>query len=317
MSQTRGQRRVRVAVDLLGGDRAPEVVVDGALHAHRTQPGVDVTLVGPPEVAAALLAERDAAGVLAVVPAREVVGMAEDPARAVRRKRDATVRVAARLVRDGAADAMVSIGSTGAAMAAAVFTLGRLPGVTRPPLAVVVPAFAGSLVLLDVGAAVDATPDALAQLALAGAAYASVRLGLAEPRVGLLSNGAEPGKGDALRRTAYDLLAALPVTFVGNVEGHEVPCGGTADVVVTDGFTGNVVLKALEGTGALAGGSAGAVLLGVGGVVVVGHGAASAADVASCIEEAAQAVSRGLIEESSGALAALVARRRQSAGLPA
>ena len=311
---------MRVAVDLLGGDHAPDVVVDGALQAisRRDPDELQVILVGPPAEAERLLAARDAAGALPVVAAHEVVGMAEDPARAVRRKRDATVRVAARLVRDGAADALVSVGSTGATMAAAFFSLQRLPGVSRPPLAVVVPSAAGPLVLLDVGSTVDVSADQLAQHALAGAAYATVRLGLARPRVGLLSNGSEPGKGDSLRREAYDLLSEvlsdLPVEFVGNVEGHDISRGGVADVVVTDGFTGNVVLKTLEGAGAVTDAPAGAVLLGVDGVVVVGHGASSATDVASCIDLAARAVTDNLVGSTADALAVLVARRRTEAG---
>ena len=236
----------RVALDLLGGDRAPEQVVDGALLVADTQPDVDVVLVGPPETAARLLAERGAAGRLEVVPATQVVDMHEDPARGVRAKRDATVRVCARLVRDGQADAMVSVGSTGAALAAALFTLGRLRGMSRPALAIVVPAKAGPLVFLDGGATTEATPALLGQFALAGAAFATVRLGLARPRVGLLSVGEEPGKGDLLRKEAFDVLSALPIDFVGNVEGRDVPFGGAADVVVTDGFTGNVLVKGLE-----------------------------------------------------------------------
>jgi glycerol-3-phosphate acyltransferase PlsX len=316
----------RVALDLLGGDRAPEQVVDGALLALSEQPDVDIVLVGPPEVAERLLAQRrpdwSSSGRLRLVAASQVVGMDEDPARAVRAKRDATVRVAARLVRDGEADALVSVGSTGAALAASVFTLRRLPGVSRPALAAVVPARAGPLVFLDVGATTEATVAMLVQFALAGTAFARVRLGLAGPRVGLLTNGEEAGKGDALRREAFAALAALPLDFVGSVEGRDVPHGGRADVIVTDGFTGNVLLKGLEGatsmltevvTETLAGTPeqiptvraamadlspeclGGAVLLGVGGVVVVGHGASSPRAVASCVGVAVQAVREGLV----------------------
>ncbi len=330
----------RVALDLLGGDRAPEQVVDGALLAADEQPDVDVVLVGPPDLAARLLSERGADGRLSVVAATQVVGMDEDPARGVRAKRDATVRVCARLVRDGQADAMVSVGSTGAALAAAVFTLGRLKGMSRPALAVVVPAQAGPLVFLDAGATVEATPALLGQFALAGAAFAAVRLGLDRPRIGLLTNGEEPGKGDVLRKEAFEVLtevcAGLPVDFVGNVEGRDVPFGGAADVVVADGFTGNVLLKGLEGaalmlTGVLleafaaASGVAatreqlqaaadaatahmqpevlgGGMLLGVGGVVVVGHGSSSPRAVASCIAVAAQAARAGLVPSLTGAL---------------
>jgi len=310
---------VRVALDLMGGDAAPDVVVDGALLIADERPEIQVVLVGPEEVAAGRLSARGAAHRFEVVNATESVGMAEDPVRAVRAKRDATVRVAARLVRDGDADATVSCGSSGAAIAAALFTLGRLPGVTKPALAVTVPTANGPVVLLDAGANPDAGPDLLAQLALTGAAYAA-SLGIADPRVGLLSIGAEPGKGDDLRKAAYDLIAGLPVTFAGNVEGHDVVLGGPADVVVTDGFTGNVLLKGVEA--ALARGNAvdpdahgGAVLLGVGGVAVIGHGGSAPRKVAGAVALAADAAARGLVATLTATLADLVARRRALAGL--
>jgi len=338
-------RPVRVAVDLLGGDTAPHAVVDGALLVADERPGVAVTLVGPVEQAQTLLAERGAAGRFTLVAASQVVEMTEDPARAIRTKRDATVRVASRLVRDGEADAVVSIGSTGAALAAAVFTLGRVRGVSRPALAAIVPAAAGPLVLLDAGASTEATPELLAQFALAGAALATVRLGIESPRVGLLSVGQEPGKGDELRKAAHAALSALPLRFVGNVEGGDVPNGGPADVVVTDGFTGNVLAKGLEGAAAMLtrvmldamsgvpeladGGAAqravaaatahmspealgGAVLMGVDGVVVVGHGASTPRAVAACIDTAAQAVTDGLVPRIGAALADLRTRSASS-----
>lgn len=332
----------RIALDLLGGDDAPDCVVDGALLAADEQPGVDLILVGPVEVAEQLLRDRGAAGRFSLVHATQVVGMDEDPARAIRSKRDATVRVASRLVRDGGADAVVSVGSTGAALAAGLFTLGRLPGISRPPLAVVIPALASPVVLLDAGANPEGSVDLLVQFALAGAAYATARLGLARPRVGLLSIGTESGKGDLLRKEAYDALAALPIDFVGNVEGRDVPLGGRADVIVTDGFTGNVLIKGLEGAAAmlttvLLGALTatpersaaakellpamveatrplqpemlgGAVLLGLTGVVVVGHGAASPRAVASCIAVADQAVREGLVATIGAALAELTER---------
>jgi glycerol-3-phosphate acyltransferase PlsX len=323
-------RPLTVAVDLLGGDGAPESVIDGVLLARSEHPEVSAVLVGPPELADRLLRER---GVdLPVAPASQAIGMEEDPARAVRRKRDATVRVAAKLVRDGAADATVSAGSTGAAMAAALFTLGRLPGMTRPALAVVLPAVHGPVVLLDAGAGVEATTDLLAQFALAGAAYATARLGLPRPRVGLLSVGEEAGKGDPLRKDAYELLERLPVEFVGNVEGHDVPVGGPADVVVTDGFTGNVLLKGLEGTYQLVLHAlglpddsvpalsperlGGAILLGVDGVVVIGHGGSSPLAISSCIGLAGQVAEQDLVGRTAATLAELVASRRAAAGLP-
>jgi glycerol-3-phosphate acyltransferase PlsX len=303
----------------MGGDAAPDSVVDGALLVAAARPDIDVLLVGPEAVATALLERRDARGRFAIVPAAQHIDMDEDPVRAVRAKRDATVRVAAALVRDGRADATVSTGSTGAAMAAALFTLGRLPGVTRPAIAAVVPAPGGPVVLLDAGANPDAGPDLLAQFALAGAAYATTR-GVKNPRVGLLSNGAERAKGDHTRKAAYDLLAALPIEFAGNVEGDDVALGGRADVVVTDGFTGNVLLKGIEGALTSLGQSApedvgGALLLGVDGIAVIGHGNASPRAVASCVALAADAVRDGLLPRLRATLDDLVRRRREQAGL--
>jgi len=332
----------RVALDLMGGDLGPEAVVDGALLV--ADPGVELVLVGPVNLAEQLLGQRGAAGRLRLVAANQVVGMDEDPAKAVRAKRDATVRVAARLVRDDDVDAMVSVGSTGAALAAAVFTLGRLRGVSRPALAAIIPAKAGPLVFLDAGDGTEATAELLAQFALAGAALATVALGIDKPRVGLLSIGAEPGKGDDLRKAAYLALAALPIDFIGNVEGRDVPYGGRADVVVTDGFTGNVLAKGLEGAATMlteamlealtatpdliaASGPllpvlaqatshmspeqlGGAVLLGVKGVVVVGHGASTPVGVASCIRVAVQAARVGLVPRIAEALSDLLDRTR-------
>ena len=333
----------RVALDLMGGDDAPDSVVDGALLVAEETPEVELVLVGPPDVAEALLAERGQSGRFEVVAASQVITMDEDPARGVRAKRDATVRVCARLVRDGQADAMVSVGSTGAALAAALFTLGRLKGISRPPLAAVVPAMSGPLIFLDAGANPEATATLLAQYALAGSAFATVRLGIAEPRVGLLTNGEEAGKGDAVRKEAYDALAALPIHFVGSVEGRDVPHGGVADVIVTDGFTGNVLVKGLEGVASMMtellvatmtatpereaaskellaafteatahmgpDELGGAVLLGVDGVCVIGHGSSSPRGVASCVRVAVQAAREGLVPKVAAALGALVDRR--------
>ena len=281
---------MRVALDLLGGDHAPEAVIDGALLAVARDPSVEVVLVGPADVAAALLAARGAS--LPVVPANECVGMDEDPARGVRAKGDATVRTIHRLVRDGEADASVSVGSTGAVVAGAVLTLGRLA--CRPALAVVVPTRHGPVVLLDAGATADGTPELLVAHALAGSAYAQA-LGIPEPRVGLLNVGSEPGKGDQLRKDAFALLGEAPVRFVGNVEGQDVLMGGPADVVVTDGFTGNVLLKGVEVATSRTDLPRAALLLGVDGLSIVGHGAADAEDVAACIGQAAELVRQGLM----------------------
>ncbi|MCU1600422.1 MAG: phosphate:acyl-(acyl carrier protein) acyltransferase [Frankiales bacterium] len=281
---------MRVALDLLGGDHAPDAVIDGALLAVDRDPAVEVVLVGPPAVAAALLAARGRS--LPVVAARESVGMDEDPARGVRAKRDATVRTIHALVRSGSCDAAVSVGPTGAVLAGAVLTLGRIS--SRPAVAVVVPTAAGPVVLLDAGATSETTPEQLVSHAVLGTAYAQA-LGTAHPRVGLLNVGTEPGKGDQLRKDAFALLERAPVRFVGNVEGHDVPRGGPADVVVTDGFTGNVLLKAIEGasTQDL---PRSALLLGVDGITVVGHGASDGEDVAACVAHAARLVGEGLLE---------------------
>ena len=332
----------RIAVDLLGGDGGPEAVAAGVTAALRHDPELEISLVGPHHLTRPLpVGADDVAGRITAVPASQVVAMGDDPIRGVRAKRDATVCVAARLVRDGTADAMVTVGSTGAAVAAAIFTLGLLPSVTRPALAVTLPAESGPVVLLDVGANLTPTADLLGQHALLGAAYAGIRLDRDQSAVGLLSTGTEPGKGDRIRRAAAAVLATLPIRFVGNVEGGDVARGGRADVVVTDGFTGNVLLKAMEGTYAVLAGLvsdslgaehvpardaigrslgrlhpdrlAGALLLGVDGVVVVGHGASSPAAVAACIGQAAAAARQATLPKLRAALPVLAARRRGGA----
>jgi phosphate acyltransferase len=294
---------VRIAVDLLGGDGAPAVVVDGALRACGTDPDLFLLLVGPTEVAdevVAALPPQDRPRV-AVRGVRNAVGMADSPLRAVRT--DTTVRAAIAAIVDGRADAVVSAGASGAAVTAAVHGLGRLPGVRRPALAATLPGLTRPVVLLDLGAGTEATAAVLVQHAALGAAYASVAHDLAAPRVGLLSIGGEEGKGDRLRRAADTVLAGIPMpagaVYVGPVEGYDVALGGPADVVVTDGFTGNVLLKGIEGAYALATGHhrvsdppltvpRAATLLGVGGTVVVCHGAATGPDVASGIGLAAR-----------------------------
>jgi phosphate acyltransferase len=292
----------RIAVDLLGGDAAPAVVVDGALRACDADTDLALLLVGPQEVADEIIAALPPArrGQVTVDPVRRVVGMADSPLRAVRF--DTTVRAGVAALADGRADALVTAGASGAAVTAAVHGLGRLPGVRRPALCAALPALRGPVVVLDVGASTDITPSVLAQFAALGAAYATAALGVAEPRVGLLSIGAEPGKGDQLRKVAAVALAdaTLPpgARYTGYVEGHEVTLGGHADVVVTDGFTGNVLLKGVEGAYALAAGHEtasgpkisvprAAALLGVPGLVIVCHGAATASDLADGIALAA------------------------------
>jgi phosphate acyltransferase len=322
----------RVAVDLLGGDDAPGVVRAGVQQALEVDAALQVLLVGPVS-AAGPLAEHPR---VELVPASVAIPMDAHPVRAVRATRDATVLVALTLIRDGRADAAVSVGATGAATAAAHFTIGVLPGVTRTPLAVTVPSAHGPVVLVDAGVNVDCSADVLVRFAIAGAAFAGVQHCLDAPRVGLLSIGGEPGKGDALRKEVFDLLGTSSLHFVGNVEPAAVTVGGVADVVVTDGFTGNVLLKSIEAMQALAravvaatpaSGEAVAaldrlspdrgagVLLGVNGVLVIGHGCSCATAVASCIDAAAAAARGGLPDRVATAIAGLMHSRSEPAGL--
>ncbi|WP_192772168.1 phosphate acyltransferase PlsX [Plantactinospora soyae] len=312
---------VRIAVDLLGGDDAPAVVVDGALRAFGADPDLRLLLVGPAEVADELIAmlrpdDRDR---VAVRPVREAVAMTGDPAALVRS--DSTIRAAVAAVAEGAADAVVSAGSTGATVTAAVLGFGRWSGVRRPALVATLPALAGPVALLDVGGSLEARPATLARHAVLGAAYAAVVYGVSEPRIGLLSIGTEAGKGDRARRAADPVIADQPLPaggrYVGFVEGYDVALGSRADVVVTDGFTGNVLLKGIEGAYAMAGGPpAGggapraAALLGVAGAVVVCHGAARADDVASGIALAAHLHRRRAIAAVSTLLAELTGANR-------
>src|SRR3954470_5877586 len=228
----------------MGGDRAPEEIVAGGVAAAE-QLDVDVLLVGPPHVLAPLV-PAGARGVR-IEPAREVIAMSEEPASAVRAKKDSSIVRSAEVVRDGRAHAMVGAGNTGATMAAALLRFGRIKGVARPAIAVPIP-IAGAnrrQLLVDAGATVDPEAEWLVQWARLGREYARVRLGVDEPTVGLLSNGEEAGKGDTLRKRAFELLEETK-GFTGNVEGRDL-MAPSVDVVVTDGFTGNVVLKALEG----------------------------------------------------------------------
>ncbi|HEU5107911.1 MAG TPA: phosphate acyltransferase PlsX [Micromonosporaceae bacterium] len=294
-ARSSGRGTARIAVDLLGGDDAPAVVVDGALRACGADPDLRLLLVGPEKVADEIIDALPAAdrGRVSVLPASRPVGMSDAPARASRP--DTTVRAAVSAVAAGDADAFISAGASGAIVTAAVLGLGRHPGVRRPALVASMPAVSGPVVLLDVGASLGANPATLATHACLGAAYARVVHHVDRPRVGLLSVGTESGKGDRIRRAAEPVVAAtvLPgdAAFVGLVEGHQVCLGGHADVVVTDGFTGNVLLKGIEGAFVMAGGSSlaprAAALLGVRGIVVVCHGGATGADVASGIDLAA------------------------------
>jgi glycerol-3-phosphate acyltransferase PlsX len=321
-----------VAVDAMGGDNAPATIVAGAREA--ADRGIPVVLVGPAD-----LADRVDLGDLPLIVATEVIEMHDDPAQGVRRKKDSTLVRAAEAVRDGAASAMISAGNTGATMASALLRMGRISGVNRPAIATPIPVPGSTpTVLLDAGANSEVQPDWLVQFAQMGTVYARDRFAIANPRVGLLSIGEEPGKGDSLRKAAFELFSTAPgIEFIGNVEGRDIMTDDV-DVVVTDGFTGNVVLKALEGgmktvvKALLAAFSAdpaykehadallpslvplyesldpetygGAVLLGVDGVCVISHGSSSERAIVNGIEVAREMVERGLVDEIRTAIAA-------------
>src|SRR6476646_10522027 len=308
---------IRIAIDAMGGDHAPGHIVDGALAAARHF-DLGVTLVGPTavlegELARHIGADRDR---VRLVDADAVVGMSESPASALRRKPTASIKVAAEIVARGDAAALVSAGHTGASVMAAYGAFGMLPGVDRPALAAAIPTRQHSAILLDVGASVECRPQHLLQFAVMGSVYARVAFGIEQPRVGLLSIGEEATKGNELTRAAHRLLKSAPLTFIGNVEARDV-YSGEADVIVCDGFTGNVALKISEGlvevmedllgeelssTITMRVGSmltrralrhfrrrvdyseyGGAPLLGVAGITIVGHGRSSAKAVRNAV----------------------------------
>jgi glycerol-3-phosphate acyltransferase PlsX len=237
-----------IAVDAMGGDHAPKPEVEGAIQAAKTL-GVKVVLVGREDVVRRELdSHEDSASLpIDVHHASEQITMHDSAARAVRSKRDSSLRVASRLVRDGCAQGFVSAGNTGAVMATAKMVQGVVPGVDRPALAGVFPTLSGSpVVMVDVGANVDCSPHMLAQFAIMGEMYSRVILRRENPRVGLLSIGEEEHKGNEMTRAATPLLKSLPLNFIGNVEGRDIYTG-KADVIVCDGFIGNVALKVSEG----------------------------------------------------------------------
>ncbi|MFI5052924.1 MAG: phosphate acyltransferase PlsX [Acidimicrobiia bacterium] len=327
---------ITVAVDAMGGDNAPGEIVAGALAA-ASELDVHVLLVGVEDAVGPLI-PRGVAGV-ELVGATEVVEM-HDPAAKVRTKKDSSVVVSAELVRDGRADAMVSAGNTGATMAAALLRMGRIRGVARPAIAVPVPVPGQHpQLLVDGGATVDCTAEWLLQFAMMGREYARIRLGIDEPRIGLLTNGEEAGKGDELRKAAFPMLSSVR-GFIGNVEGRDF-MHPTVDVIVTDGFTGNVAMKTVEGairgTAALvfstlestlestpelkAAATAvmpellraaeqlnpdfigGCTLLGVDGVCVISHGSSNALAMKNAVFRAVECVEAGVVIRLKEAIA--------------
>jgi glycerol-3-phosphate acyltransferase PlsX len=323
---------ITVAVDAMGGDLAPGEIVAGAIQAAE-ELDVRVLLVGLEDAIEPLL-PSDVHDV-EVVNATEVVAMNDAPA-TVRTRKDSSVVVSAQLVRDGKADAMTSAGNTGATMAAALLRMGRIKGVARPAIAVPIPVPGRSpQILVDGGATVDCTPEWLRQFAVMGLEYARIYQGIDQPRIGLLSNGEEPGKGDDLRKTVHPLLAELP-GFIGNVEGRDF-MHDTVDVIVTDGFTGNVALKTVEG--AIRGtaklvfdtlmstpelqqasevvmpallesadqldpdSEGGCVLLGVDGICVIAHGSSNARATRNSVRRAKECAETDVVGRMKGAVA--------------
>ena len=317
---------MRIAVDAMGGDFAPQAIVEGALLAVKECAAIDcLYLVGDETAIRAEIARCGGnPGRVEIRHASEVVGMGESPATAVRRKKDSSINRSMDLVKNGEADAVFAAGSTGAAVAAATLKMRTLEGIRRPGIAVAMPTPADKPVLvIDGGATTDCTPEILMQFAIMGSAYSQKVIGQADPKVGLMSVGTEEAKGNALSKETFDLLEKAPVHFIGNVEGHDL-FEGEVDVVVCDGFTGNVILKTSEsvahaigkwlkremtknplrilGSLLLSGGLrslkkktsqktyGGAPLLGVNGICIIGHGSSDAIAAKNGILQAARAV---------------------------
>jgi glycerol-3-phosphate acyltransferase PlsX len=314
---------MRIAVDAMGGDHAPEQVVLGAAQAAQEY-GIDISLVGLPASVQPLL---DGHPRMRLVPCTQMIAMDEHPAQAVRAKPDASMSVCARLVKQGQADGWISAGNSGAVMAAALFIQGRIKGVERPALGSIVPTQNGFAYFLDVGANVDSKPDYMVQFAMMGSVYAREMLGRAKPRIALLSNGEEAGKGDERVRETARRLSTFP-GFIGNVEPKDI-YAGRADVVVADGFVGNVAIKMAEATadfllrslreeipktltGKLGGllirpgvrqiraridwrEFGGAPLLGIDGVAVVAHGRSDARAIKNAIRVTREAIEHHLV----------------------
>jgi glycerol-3-phosphate acyltransferase PlsX len=322
---------MKIVVDAMGGDWAPAVVVEGAVRAARDL-GLEIILVGQQGAVQPELEKYETGGLsLTLYPASEMIEMHEHPAAAVKTKKDSSMVVAMDLIKRREADAFFTAGNSGGALAAALFRLGRSRGIKRPALSTIFPSQTpqGHCFLLDIGANADCRPEYLFQFAIMGSIYAERVLGVPNPRVAILSNGEEEGKGSQLVQEAVPLLKESTLNFVGNAEGKDIPWG-LADVVVTDGFTGNVVIKLAEGVskflldvlkteitsrnvsklGALLAKPAfdeikrrldyreygGAPLLGVDGVVIVGHGRSDALAIHNGIRVAAQTVENGVLE---------------------
>jgi phosphate acyltransferase len=331
---------MRIAVDAMGGDRAPGAVVEGALQAQKDL-GIEILLVGRKDAVQAELSRHshDPAA-LSIVPASQAIAMDEAPSAAFKKK-DSSMKVAYELLKRGEVQAVVGAGNSGAMMATGMFVLGNLPRVERPAILVVVPTLTHAAVIIDAGANVDCKPRHLLQFALMGSIYAAHVLGIVRPRVGVLSNGEEEGKGNDLTREASQQIAAAPVNFVGYVEGRDI-CSGKIDVVVCDGFTGNITLKTMEGVAHLTVALlkdafqkntlsrfgyllsrkslrqtyarldhteyGGAPLLGLDGVSIIAHGGSGAKEIKNAIRVAKEAVSHDVNRHIVDALGELTGK---------
>jgi phosphate acyltransferase len=338
----------RIALDAVGGDHAPAAVIAGAIQAVGRF-DLEVILVGPQNVVSSELrrqtGKRGVPERIRLVEAPEIIGMGEHPVSAVRTKRGSSIVIGLGLLSNGEADAFVSAGSTGAAMAAAVIQLKRIPGIDRPALATGFPTKFGPTLLLDVGANVEAKPQNLIQFAIMGSVYAEQVFAVRDPRVGLLNIGEEESKGHPVYQEANQLLQASPINFVGNVEGKDIPAG-VADVIVMDGFVGNVIIKLAEGmatnlmdivrteiranplSALFALGLipafrkvrrrvnyaeyGGAPLLGVNGVCIVAHGRSNPLAISSALRVASEAVSHRMLERIQAGLKAVEANSADS-----
>lgn len=323
---------MKIAVDAMGGDYAPGVVIEGILLALQEIPGLQLVLVGHQEKLSFYLEKAGLSNhpQVELVHAEQVVEMSDHSTDSIRSKKHSSITVCADLVKAGRADAIVSAGHTGAAVAATKVRLRTLEGVDRPALATAMPAVGGKNILIDVGANTDCTPINLAQFAVMGELYAQLTFGLERPRIGLLSVGGEDVKGNDLTKEVFKILSSMPINFVGNVEGHDIFHKSTCDVIVCDGFTGNSILKASEGlaratyhwlkeaftrnpirqTGAFLAKEAfrdlkkisdseefgGAPLLGIRGVCIIGHGASSPKAIKNAIRLADTYLKHGLTD---------------------
>lgn len=326
-----GLTRARIAIDAMGGDYAPAEIVTGALRT-REELGVEVLLVGDPQQIEAALPQQANLRQIEIVPAQEAIAMDEEPLSGIRRKPRASINVAMDLVKQKRADAVVSAGHSGAAMASALLRLGRLPGIDRPAIGAVLPTLVASksVLILDVGANVDCRPKFLQQFATMGTIYSQFVLGIAEPKVGLLNIGEENSKGNDLAVRTYQLLQENPqISFIGNAEGRDV-LSGRFDVIVCDGFVGNVLLKFAEAVGEVAlqilreelpqglngqlgtallkpnlkrikqridyAERGGGLLLGVAGICIISHGSSQAPAIFNAIRLAKEAIDNRVLE---------------------